>query len=111
MIVTTDSTEIFEFLHDIHKTPRDYKKDDVLAVEHEHNFHIVVYRAGGDRKGFVMYSVADYQNNPGSLNRLYLFLQEMTDDELETPLRSKALEEVDARLRERPTDSLFFDAH
>ncbi|TND10105.1 MAG: hypothetical protein FD123_353 [Bacteroidetes bacterium] len=111
MIVTSDSTEIFEFLHDIHRSPRDYKRDEVLAVEHEQNFHIVVYRADGDRKGFVMYSVADFRNNPSALNGLFLFLQEMRDEELPEALRVKALQEVESRLHARPSDSLFYDAH
>jgi|GEM_PF-2668919 len=111
MIITTDSEQIFEFLGEIHRAPRDYASDDLLALEHEHNFHLVIYRAAGDEKGFTMYSVTDFQNNPSTLQLLLDHLQDETESILPPTLKPRALREVESRIHARPGSTLFYDAH
>lgn len=111
MILTTDSEQIFEFLSDIHRLPRDFSSSELLPIEHDHNFHIVVYKASPEQRSFTMYSVADFQNNPSALQQLFTHLQDTDDETLHPSLKEKALREVESRIHARPGDSLFFDAH
>lgn len=111
MIITSDSEKIFEFLYEQHRLPKDYSADDMQVIEHDQNFHIACYTAAEDKKGFTMYSVVDFQNNPTALQQLLEYLQDNAATALPEKFREKALREVETRIIARPGGTLFFDGH
>lgn len=111
MIITTDSEKIFEFLYEQHRLPKDFSGDDMQVIEHDQNFHISYYAAAEDNKGFTMYSVVDFQNNPTAMQQLLQHLQENGETALPEKFREKALREVENRILARPGGTLFFDGH
>jgi hypothetical protein len=111
MIITSDSEKIFEFLYEQHRLPKDFSVDDLQVIEHDQNFHIAYYASAENKKGFTMFSVVDFQNNPTAMQQLLQYLQDNSGTMLPEKMLEKALREVENRIIARPGGTLFFDGH
>jgi hypothetical protein len=58
--VTNNEVKILDLLVDTNNMFYDYSKNKVLAFIHERDYHLVLFNAQENDKGFTMYSVTDF---------------------------------------------------
>jgi hypothetical protein len=58
--VTNHEVNILDLLVDTHNMFYDYSKNRVVSFIHEQDFHLVLYNAQAEDRGFTMYSVENF---------------------------------------------------
>jgi hypothetical protein len=58
--ITNNEVEILDLLVDTNNMFYDYSKNKVLSFIHDQDFHLVLYNAQLNDRGFTMYSVANF---------------------------------------------------
>jgi hypothetical protein len=58
--VTNHEVNILDLLVDTHNMFYDYSKNRVLSFIHEQDYHLVLYNAQAEDRGFTMYSVENF---------------------------------------------------
>ena len=65
--VTNNEVKILDLLVDTNNMFYDYSKNRVISFIHERDFHLVLYNAQADDRGFTMYAVEDFCEHEGDL--------------------------------------------
>ncbi|MBC7410191.1 MAG: hypothetical protein H7339_17555 [Arcicella sp.] len=65
--VTNNEVRILDLLVDTNNMFYDYSKNRVISFIHGRNFHLVLYNAQTDDRGFTMYAVEDFCEHEGDL--------------------------------------------
>jgi hypothetical protein len=65
--VTNNEVKILDLLVDTNNMFYDYSKNKVVAFIHEQNYHLILFNAQLNDRGFTMYSVTDFCQNEADL--------------------------------------------
>jgi hypothetical protein len=65
--VTNNEVEILDLLVDTNNMFYDYSKNKVVAFIHEQDYHLILFNAQLNDRGFTMYSVTDFCQNEADL--------------------------------------------
>jgi hypothetical protein len=65
--VTNNEVKILDLLVDTNNMFYDYSKNKVIAFIHEQNYHLILFNAQLNDRGFTMYSVTDFCQNEADL--------------------------------------------
>jgi hypothetical protein len=110
MRIINDSVVIFNLLEKVNILPDNYRADKAFAFEQNKNYHLVLYSSGESNKGFTLFVIDDYKNNPGKFTALKIHLQESMNGQNEL-LFEEAIEEVEKMIFSLSAKNLFYDAH
>jgi len=65
--ITNNEVRILDLLVDTNNIFYDYSKNRVISFIHERDFHLVLYNAQEDDRGFTMYAVEDFCEHESDL--------------------------------------------
>jgi hypothetical protein len=65
--ITNNEVQILDLLVDTNNMFYDYSKNKVVAFIHEQDYHLILFNAQLNDRGFTMYSVTDFCQNEADL--------------------------------------------
>ncbi len=84
LYISNNKIEIFDFLSDNHLLPNGYSRSQVITLQKDRDFHLVIFIPHTETHEFVKFEFVDFASNIDSLRYVSALLNQLAKDDYNT---------------------------